>query len=1008
MRIEELLEDQAWLRRLARSLVRDPSLADDLVQEGWLRALTNPPGRHVRSWWRAVLVRRAIDLRREAERRRAREGRVPAPEAPSDDLLERVEMQEAVAHAVRGLPEPYRGAILLRYFEGLPPRAIARRLGIPVETVRTHLKRAHAMLREGLDRERRDWKGAMLLLAWPGSIPKLMGGIAAVAHTKKLSLVALVLLVLSFSLVLTGGGLRGTEPPPRAAEVARTVVVPETEAPAAAPPAHAGWSIAVRTLRKDAGAFPGASVEARVILDGAVADEQRLTTDSLGNALWLLPKYAETLRLEVTATSPGVAEARKEALVAAGSDPPGTIELKLGLLDALITGRVLDPRGEPIEGASVRSAYSRAATGADGRYSLKVPADTTFVWGVAPGHAFERAAVKLREGRGTADLRLREEFRIRGVVKDEEGRPVRGAVLRTFFTGFEQHAVSDREGRYLLAHLDPGRDAQMLSAGHPAFAPFSEQVPTSGREAEVDVVLRPGLPLAGRVEGPDGKPVAGATIRFPWAHDTVSFGSMEVKSGADGGFAFGTRLPAGEQLLTVDHRSLAPATVRIVLPTDGPVVIRLEAPREVAGTAVDDLGEPIEIHIAARARTGDGLTDDLGRYVGSRGKSDASGRWRIDGLPAGTLALEFFGEGYQRTTVEGVEAGRQDVKAVIQRAATFAGRVVDDATGAAVRSFTLRVVSATGRGLDVTWVREGYRFDDPEGRWTIDEEFPPGAAAEVEVRADGYARAHASAVAAIEPDPEGCIVRLNKGITVEGVVVDGDSGDPIEGAVVRIEPPGMDIYGDETHRRLVQHTAADGRFRFPSMLPGFALRVEHTRFAPFVQREVGTEPLTIRLHGGCVIEGTAAPGDEVVLIGGDRPWETLADDRGRFRFERLPEGEYNVAKRERLALPRMTKYAHPVVRPVKVSRGTPADVELKPLGTATIRGSVAGTQDVEGAIAYLYGGEQVGLSVFVRGRRFELGGVAAGRYHLIADGCEPLPLDIADGEIREVTVRPKD
>ena len=148
VRIEALLGDRAWLKGLARSLVRDESLADDLVQDGWLRALRHPPTRHVRAWWRSVLKRRAIDLRREEDRRRLREERAPAPEAPSPELLERVELQEAVAHAVRGLPEPYRGAILLRYFEGLPPRGIAKRLGQPVETVRTHLKRAHALLRE--------------------------------------------------------------------------------------------------------------------------------------------------------------------------------------------------------------------------------------------------------------------------------------------------------------------------------------------------------------------------------------------------------------------------------------------------------------------------------------------------------------------------------------------------------------------------------------------------------------------------------------------------------------------------------------------------------------------------------------------------------------------------------------------------------------------------------------------------------------------------------------------
>src|SRR5690606_25812636 len=73
--------------------------------------------------------------------------------------------QQHVIHAVRELPEAQRDAVLLRYFDDLPPRAIAERLGVPVATVKTRLKRGLAALRERLDAEhgdRRTWVAALL------------------------------------------------------------------------------------------------------------------------------------------------------------------------------------------------------------------------------------------------------------------------------------------------------------------------------------------------------------------------------------------------------------------------------------------------------------------------------------------------------------------------------------------------------------------------------------------------------------------------------------------------------------------------------------------------------------------------------------------------------------------------------------------------------------------------------------------------------------------------------
>ena len=67
----------------------------------------------------------------------------------------RAERRIAVVDAVGALEEPYRNTVLLRYYEGLWPRAIAAQLGVPVKTINTRLHRAHLQLREILDRERR-------------------------------------------------------------------------------------------------------------------------------------------------------------------------------------------------------------------------------------------------------------------------------------------------------------------------------------------------------------------------------------------------------------------------------------------------------------------------------------------------------------------------------------------------------------------------------------------------------------------------------------------------------------------------------------------------------------------------------------------------------------------------------------------------------------------------------------------------------------------------------------
>src|SRR5262245_27784987 len=163
-----LLEEVSWIRRLARELVADRELAEDLVQETCVVALERAPreAQKLRSWLAEVLRNLLRQHARGQGRRRARETEAARAEAlePADALVERVLLQRELVNAVLALEEPYRSTVLLRFFEELPPREIARRTGAPLATVQSRLTRALARLRERLDGEQPAWAALFLPL----------------------------------------------------------------------------------------------------------------------------------------------------------------------------------------------------------------------------------------------------------------------------------------------------------------------------------------------------------------------------------------------------------------------------------------------------------------------------------------------------------------------------------------------------------------------------------------------------------------------------------------------------------------------------------------------------------------------------------------------------------------------------------------------------------------------------------------------------------------------------
>ncbi|MBI4878573.1 MAG: sigma-70 family RNA polymerase sigma factor [Planctomycetes bacterium] len=206
--LETLLSHAGFVRAVARGLVLDENAADDVVQETFLRALEREPEKPARlaGWLRTVATnvvrasKRAAASRARREAAHGAEPRVPWPE----EILEREELRRRVVEAVFALDEPYRTAVLLRYFEERRPDEIAMFLGVPVATVRTRLHRARATLRARLESaygRDRSWMSGLVVLAGVDRAlpvaagPALAGGALVVCAALLLAVTASILLV---------------------------------------------------------------------------------------------------------------------------------------------------------------------------------------------------------------------------------------------------------------------------------------------------------------------------------------------------------------------------------------------------------------------------------------------------------------------------------------------------------------------------------------------------------------------------------------------------------------------------------------------------------------------------------------------------------------------------------------------------------------------------------------------------------------------------------------------
>jgi RNA polymerase sigma-70 factor (ECF subfamily) len=158
------------LFRIARSILRDETEAEDALQDAYVQAFTHLGGFRgdaaFSTWLSRIVVNAALQRMR---RRRGAEISLDAPtsfsgadiipfplNAVADDperTMAQREILQVVEHAIDHLPETFRTVLVARLVEGLSIEETAELLSIRPETVKTRLFRGRALLREQIDRQ---------------------------------------------------------------------------------------------------------------------------------------------------------------------------------------------------------------------------------------------------------------------------------------------------------------------------------------------------------------------------------------------------------------------------------------------------------------------------------------------------------------------------------------------------------------------------------------------------------------------------------------------------------------------------------------------------------------------------------------------------------------------------------------------------------------------------------------------------------------------------------------
>ena len=148
---------------VAQQIVRNPTDAEDVVQDAFLRAFEALPQltdlNRFGAWLHSITRNRALRYYKSAERYQPQEDMEPYLNRSADTsaadpahIVERELTQQAIRDAIQELPDDFRVVIELYYWAEMPQKRMAEFLSLPLTTVKWRLHKAKELLKTTLER----------------------------------------------------------------------------------------------------------------------------------------------------------------------------------------------------------------------------------------------------------------------------------------------------------------------------------------------------------------------------------------------------------------------------------------------------------------------------------------------------------------------------------------------------------------------------------------------------------------------------------------------------------------------------------------------------------------------------------------------------------------------------------------------------------------------------------------------------------------------------------------
>jgi protocatechuate 3,4-dioxygenase beta subunit len=603
---------------------------------------------------------------------------------------------------------------------------------------------------------------------------------------------------------------------------------------------------------------------------------------------------------------------------------------------------LLDDAGKPVEGADVvlgnssdkQNGRPAAVTDSRGRCSIPVGTMQADYWGpkiTKPGYVPMESWL----GKAEAEKLFAEETTLRitkgqtigGVVRDEQGQPIKDVVLGFYWysPNRPRQAIrddmqaktvrTDKEGRWVCDFAPPELDDNFrIFLRHPEYVsdrwdsgtipmslyprPNQEEL-SSGKAV---YVMKAGLVLAGKVTDIDGKPIRGAQVRM--IDKSTQSPANSERTNADGCFTFSNAEDSAASCMVL-AKGFAPEIVTIDPRRGESIVVKLAPARPIRGKVIDARGMPV-------AGAGVYVSQWRGQYglLNWSTQTDKDGCFVWSDAPADGATFDIYKEGYMRQSNTALVPSDTEQLITLGDPLRVTGRVLDADTGKPVEGVRIIRGIDWGRGSRTSWDR---LTQTPVKDGKYETEITSGYPAYiVRAEADGYTPAVSESI----PRDAGrrtVDFRMERGKPIVGRVIDPD-GKPIAGVEVHVATADQQAYirnGTEFEDRrnaAKVTTAADGSFSLPPDDQAFTivvltdagyaevgiadlLKAQQVRLAPWGRIEgvvmQGAKPLPKASVGA-----SAAGNHQMPMV--YHELRMTADEQGRFVLPRVPPGKYQV------------------------------------------------------------------------------------------------------------------